>query len=125
LLTNYDRALIYLLLFFVLLSFLGTFYVGYSSGKPSEAVISANGIDIGRFAVQGESRIRVKGALGESEIVIKNGRARIVASACPRKVCMHKGWIDKPGEVVICGPNRVMVRIVGDQEDESVDAVSK
>ncbi len=88
-------------------------------------MVSANGIDIGRFALQGESRIRVKGALGESEIVIENGRARIVASACPQKVCIQKGWIDKPGEVVICGPNRVMVKILGERESKSVDAVSR
>ncbi len=106
-------------------SFLGTIYIAKSLGKPSEVEISSNGLFISRLTLQGESRLRVKGTLGESEIEISSGKARIVSSPCLQKVCVHKGWINKPGEVVICAPNRIIVKIIGESENQSVDAVSK
>lgn len=124
-LTKYDRALIYCLLAFALFSLLGTAFVAHSLGKPTEAVVSVNGQNTAHFTLQRESRISVRGMLGESKIEIAEGKVRIVSSPCLQKVCVHQGWISKPGDAVICAPNQVVVKIVGEHQSKSVDAVSQ
>ncbi len=45
--------------------------------------------------------------------VAADGRARVRESDCPDRVCVRTGWISRPGEVVICLPNRIVVRMEG------------
>ena len=124
-LTKYDRALIYFLLLSVLFTFFGTIWVARSVGKPDEVVVSANGEVTARFSLQGQSQFRIRGPLGDSEINITNGRVKVVSSPCVQKVCVHKGYIDKPGEWIVCAPNRIVVKIVSEAETERLDAISK
>ncbi|MGE5574203.1 MAG: NusG domain II-containing protein [Bacteroidota bacterium] len=46
-----------------------------------------------------------------------DGRARVSDSDCPDKVCVRTGWIERPGEAIVCLPNRVVVKIQGGPRD--------
>lgn len=41
---------------------------------------------------------------------------------CPRKICSHTGWIRRPGEMIICVPNRLVIRLVS-PEKPKVDVI--
>ncbi|MCX7795415.1 MAG: NusG domain II-containing protein [bacterium] len=61
-----------------------------------------------------ENRIvEVLGPLGKSIIEIKDRRVRMLFSPCPDKLCIKEGYIDKAGQVIICVPNRVVIKIEG------------
>ncbi|MCR4401297.1 MAG: NusG domain II-containing protein [Firmicutes bacterium] len=45
--------------------------------------------------------------------ITEDGRARVLDSDCPDRVCVRTGWIDQPGETIVCLPNRVVVKIQG------------
>ncbi len=124
-LTKYDRALIYFLLLSVLFTFFGTVWVARSVGKPDEVVVSANGEVTARFSLQGQSQFKIRGPLGDSEINIAKGRVKVVSSPCVQKVCVYRGYIEKSGECIVCAPNGIVVKIVGESETERLDAVSK
>jgi hypothetical protein len=47
------------------------------------------------------------------KVAISRGRVRVAESDCPKGVCRHTGWQSRPGRVIVCLPNRVVVRIVG------------
>ncbi len=47
------------------------------------------------------------------EIEVKEGRIRVLKSDCPQKICVQTGWISKPGQTIICVPNKVLIEIVG------------
>lgn len=49
-------------------------------------------------------------------IQIYEGQAAIVESDCPGEDCVHSGWVKNVGRSIICLPNRVEIRIVGDAE---------
>ena len=53
-------------------------------------------------------------------IEISEGKVAIIASDCPGADCVHSGSISKVGRSIVCLPNKVEVRIVG--EDGSTDA---
>jgi len=65
----------------------------------------------------GEKReITVQGLRGESVIRVDGSYISFIASACPDKLCIKMGAKSRPGEVLVCLPNRVVVRIEGNEQ---------
>lgn len=63
--------------------------------------------------------------LGTNKLVIKDSEAYIEEASCPDKQCVKQGKISKAGEMLVCLPNRVVVKIVDVHEEEPViDGVS-
>lgn len=63
------------------------------------------------------------GPVGLTVVKIENGNAGIVESDCPNKTCVQAGFIKRAGEVSACLPNRVLLTITGEDENE-VDTIS-
>jgi hypothetical protein len=118
--TGADRALIALLLGG---SVLGAVWLGRAP-EGGVAIVQSDDRVEGEFPL-GEARlIHVQGPLGETEVAIEDGAARIVASPCARKVCVRMGAARRAGQTLVCVPNRVIVRIEGDRAGgEEIDAI--
>jgi len=67
-----------------------------------------------RLPLDHDRHLVVVGRLGETEIEVRDGRVRVVRSPGPYKLCLKRGWISRPGEILICLPNRVTVEIPGE-----------
>jgi len=70
-----------------------------------------------RLTADSNREIQVPLKRGVATIKIKNGRARVLPlpkDICPEGICSSTGWIEKPGETIICLPNKMVVRIEGD-----------
>lgn len=52
---------------------------------------------------------------GENTVVVEDGCAYMKAASCPDKICMHQGRISESGEMIVCLPNLMIVRIEGDE----------
>jgi hypothetical protein len=78
----------------------------------------------GKFSLNQERQFDVMGPLGKTIIQIKGGRASIVSSPCPNKICVSMGSLGKEGGVLVCVPNEVVVRIGTDRAD-GLDAVTR
>lgn len=128
-LTRYDKALICFLLSLALLSFVicafGVKFEGLKKFGGQEVVVLVEGREVARhlLAVERE-RIEVDGPLGASLVEISRGKVRMLASPCPNKMCVGQGWIEDPNQVIVCAPNRVIIKIAGGRGDE-LDAVSR
>lgn len=59
----------------------------------------------------------------ENTIVIENGTVRIESSTCPGHDCVHMGSIRTSGQNLICLPNRLEIRLTG--ENDGVDIISR
>ncbi|MDT8395838.1 MAG: NusG domain II-containing protein [bacterium] len=64
----------------------------------------------------------VDGPLGQARLVVADGRAHLQNAPCPLKICEGMGPVGMAGEVIVCLPNRIAVRVDGKGE---VDAVSR
>jgi hypothetical protein len=51
---------------------------------------------------------------GHNTLVIADGKATIIEATCPDGVCVRHRAIDKAGQSIICLPNKVVVRVVGE-----------
>ena len=64
----------------------------------------------------------INGTKGEIKIVIDNGRVRFSSSPCPKKYCIHQGWINKVNQTIVCLPNQILISIT--DGNESYDSVN-
>ncbi len=67
--------------------------------EDTEFDITSNGIDL--------------------HIVIENGKARVESSACPDKICVHRGEISKSGQSAVCVPARLSLVIESEGESDA------
>ncbi len=56
---------------------------------------------------------------GHNTLVIADGKATVTEATCPDGVCVRHRAIDRAGQSIICLPNKVVVRVVG---EPTVDA---
>ena len=56
---------------------------------------------------------------GRNTLVIADGKATVTEATCPDGVCERHRAIDRAGQRIICLPNKVIVRVVG---EPTVDA---
>jgi hypothetical protein len=56
--------------------------------------------------------ISINGINGIVVVQIEDRRVRVLSSKCPDQICVKAGEIKSPGPMIICAPNRVMVRII-------------
>lgn len=52
----------------------------------------------------------VAGTRGSLRLELRPGTVRIAESDCPRGICRHHGWLGGPDDVIVCVPNRVVIR---------------
>lgn len=74
------------------------------------------------FPLAGDSRHVIHGPLGDAYLVVESGRARLENAPCPLKICERMGPISRAGEIIVCLPNRISVRVKGER---GVDAVTR
>ena len=63
----------------------------------------------GEFVINGYNH-------GANTLIIENGEAWISDATCPDKVCIHQGKINRSGEMIVCLPNLMIAKIVGEEE---------
>ncbi|MBQ6501978.1 MAG: NusG domain II-containing protein [Mogibacterium sp.] len=58
-------------------------------------------------------------------VVISNGKVSVTEASCKNQVCVKHGIISRPGESIVCLPNRMVVRIEnGSGEGGGYDSVT-
>ncbi|RKD33196.1 NusG domain II-containing protein [Thermohalobacter berrensis] len=125
--TKWDKLLI---VFVLVASLLGLYYVkGIASNNSTKYIlIEVDGeqykkISFGNNMI-GET-IEVKTEYGYNKLEIGDGRVRIIEADCPDKLDVKQGWISNPGQVIVCLPNRLVVEIITENnEDKELDYMS-
>lgn len=69
---------------------------------------------------KGEEIIELKTDSGKNIIKISDNKIGIIEANCPDKVCMNPEHIEKPGQSLVCLPNKVMIEIKGMADDDII-----
>ncbi len=117
-LTHGDKLLMVSLL---VLGLASIFVVDHLVGKGSVAVVEVDGQMAHRLDLSVDCQKVVAVPLGDMVIEVRQGRVRVSSSPCPHKLCVSVGWVHQAGGLIVCVPNRVLVRVEGQEE---VDAVT-
>jgi hypothetical protein len=98
---------------------------GGDADRP-RAIVTVARREIASVPLNANEVTVVRGRVGEVRIQVQDGAVRILDAACPNRLCVLSGAKRRPGEVIACVPNEVLVRIVGGSPDPSVpDAVTR
>ena len=81
--------------------------------------VSVNGQVTGRYSLSEDRVVE----LGGNTFEIRDGEVRMTEADCPDKSCVHTAPISSHGGVIVCLPNRVVLRIVNGEED--IDAIAQ
>ncbi len=99
---------------FISISFVATFFIfRLLPNKGWFASIYVNGRQVYHLSLMEKKDVIVMGAQGRVRVRIEDGRIWVVESTCKQKICIRSGKISRIGEVIVCIPNRVMIRIDG------------
>lgn len=85
------------------------FILRFSCQKEGASVIvEIGGEHFGTYRLADEQEIDT----GEgNRILIEDGTARMISADCPDRLCVKQGKISADGEMIVCLPNKVTVRI--------------
>ena len=88
----------------------------FASGG-SLVIVELEGQVVYKGDLSDDRKVTVTGERGDVRIQVREGKVGVVSADCPNKICVRTGWRSLDGEVIICLPNRVLVKILGEQSD--------
>lgn len=74
------------------------------------------------LSLKGEHEYKVNGYNGEIVIKTQDSKIKVSEENSPLHICSSRGWIEESYEVLVCLPNKVVIKI--ETEDE-IDTVVK
>ena len=115
-----DVAVLFVVI--LLAIFIGVLFV-MNTGTDQGTVVCVyqEGIKIQELPLREDTEILIQNSY-TNKLAVKDGKTAIVESDCPGMDCVHSGWISGKGRSLVCLPNRVEIRIEG-EEDAEVDFI--
>ena len=113
-----------LIIILLLLSLSGFFILKGSSPMGNHFIIEKDGTCLYRLPIASDTTVTILGTTGKLDITVKNHKICVTETSCPLKICEKMGWIHNPGEMIICVPNRLIIKIEG-EKGEPVDAITE
>lgn len=117
---------LFIYLFFVILfSFMVLFIIRMPNVKPLYVEIYENGKLTYRYKLVKEKKtIEVNSNLGKELIQVEDFKVKKIKASCPNKFCLTKGYIKKVGDIIVCAPNKEIIKITGGTIDNNkVDVI--
>lgn len=96
-----------------------TFAQFVSSELPDRIEIFVDGSSYAAYnlnEITSEKLVEINTKFGSNILKITPDGAKMISASCPDKLDVRCGKITKPGHVIICVPNRVLVRLTGNTE---------
>lgn len=85
-------------------------------GQGTKVIIEIDGKIAGEFPLSKELESRrFETKNGYNVIEIKDGQVRVSEADCPDELCVHTGWRQHIGQVIVCLPHYLVVKIVGNE----------
>lgn len=92
----------------------------FFSGKTAKhIVIEVDGKIYGKYDLPEEKNsntLEINTKYGYNKVVMENNGVYVTESSCPKKEEILQGKIQKPGEMLVCLPNRLLIKIMGESE---------
>lgn len=125
--TKYDKALVFFVVIFSLLSIIYTrIYIGDAGSKSVYIEIEGKPYKEILLNDTTEETLDIKTEYGRNLVVIDKGIVRVKEATCHDQICVNQGKISKPGEILVCLPHKLTIEIKGNKSDseDGIDYIS-
>jgi hypothetical protein len=115
---------IYLILFFIFL-FLGKNILKKNKieNKKVEIYVNSKLVYVHKL-ITDEKILFIDTEIGGINIQFKDKKVRVLTSNSPKKIAVKQGWIKNSGEIILGIPDKLVIKIIGEGEEE-LDYVAK
>ena len=74
------------------------------------------------LSLTGVHEYKVNGYNGDVVIKTRDGKIKVEEEDSPLHICSRQGWIDEAYEVIVCLPNKIVIKI---EDEKEIDTVVK
>ncbi|NLJ78754.1 MAG: NusG domain II-containing protein [Tissierellia bacterium] len=126
--TKGDKILIASIIVLSILSLVYIKNIALSDGE-SYVSIQVDGDEIKKIIFDKKiigKTIPIETEFGYNLVEIGDKRVRVIEADCPDQLDVKQGYISRPGEIIVCLPNKLVIEIkgIGDDGDGDVDYIS-
>lgn len=100
----------------VILAALFLLFSGSGQAKPQKVVISV-GDTVSEYSLSENKTVEIENSGIKLTVIIENGSVYVKSSDCHDGICVDTGKISKTGQVIVCAPAMMAIRIKGETED--------
>ena len=116
-----DLYLIAGILLLILISYL---LLQIFKSEGSKVIVTIDGKEYKTFSLNDDTVYTIRQEDGQwNTFEIKDGYVKMLEASCPDKLCVKFNKIHYNDETITCLPNRVVLRIVGGEEND-IDAIA-
>ena len=122
--TKADKIVVVIILIFAVVFYI-VFNILVFGDNPEKAIISVNGHEYASYKLSeivDKKTVRIETEFGVNVVEITNKGARVIEASCPDKLDVYCGEINKNGQMIVCVPNRLTIRLYGNSNE--VDRVA-
>ena len=118
----FKKADVILLVIILALSVLGFVLLRKNSSDSSKVEITVSGQTVKSVPLSANGTYPIESDYGYNIICVESGQVWVEDADCPNKDCMRFGKVSSEGQVILCLPHKLAVRIVGSEGGS--DAIS-
>lgn len=90
-----------------------------NSGQGARVEVYVENKLYNTYPLDKDQKINIKEKNGRiNNIHIHDKGVEMTKSNCPDKVCIHTGFIDKPGQSIVCLPHKINIKIISDDDSQ-------
>lgn len=86
-------------------------------GSKAEVYVEGKLVYIQKLQKE-EKKFFINTDLGGVNVEVKEGKIRVISSNSPKKIVVKQGWIKNPGDLLIGIPDKLIIKITGEGEDD-------
>ena len=110
---------------------INVFFILYGSNNAVKAnnkiayIYSENKL-VGEYVLTDDvnDEVKIESETGFNILHIEDGQIWIHDASCPDRVCISQGKISYDGEIIVCLPNKMLIKIVDNNEDSEIDFIA-
>lgn len=99
-------------------------FMNYTKKDGSHLVVTVDGKQYDTFDLKKDTTFIIKSQDSYNTIEIKDGYVSMTKASCPDKLCIKQSHIHYNHETIVCLPNRIILEVVGGDED-NLDVIAK
>lgn len=108
---------------FVIVAIAIIFMLAYTFLYQDEGVwvvVYQDGEEIERYSIEEEGFYTINES---NTFEIRDGIVDMIDADCKNQICVNHIAIDSVGETIVCLPNKIVVAIEGEKEEETLDSI--
>lgn len=103
----------------------GSAATGDTASDSPLVVVSLDNRTYGIYPLDENRTVDIENGGNSNVLEIRDSGATMLSASCDNQICVHTGTITRPGESIICLPNRVIVEIRSPGASGGFDAIAK